>query len=491
MPTVSDKTELIDAIDVANTNYNTITTIDLADDIELNSVEGTLFGPVGTPVVLGQVIINGNGYTISRIGATELRLLSVTGKTGFPDASLILNDVRLDNGDTSTSGGAGAIVNDGYLEIHNSTISNCKGLTNAGAIYNGDNRPIVISGCIFLDNEAVGSNARGGAIYNSSGSSLDIKDTIFAGNKALGTGSLGGGIYRHSSGTVQIINSSFCGNEAPTGSHIYNNGSSFNATQCWWGEVSGPDGNISGTVNYEPYRTTLPRFVATPGITENPCLPDPVPSCTLTILQNVNVRRGPSRDDPCITGATGSSCDIQALATEEYDLRAYAEDEEGNTWYGFKHPSRPYYLSWVVDTYDSIQYSEINCSTVSVPKFDTQPDNDWDFILQIEEDPLDEELDDSRNSRGFGYGDGLQAVYELVADCAHPGQDFFPVQPENVKVKAVADGIVVGIGLDSDGQRATAWGAVVSGGCNLIIRTGGHFVLYGDLESAISRGACI
>jgi murein DD-endopeptidase MepM/ murein hydrolase activator NlpD len=113
----------------------------------------------------------------------------------------------------------------------------------------------------------------------------------------------------------------------------------------------------------------------------------------------------------------------------------------------------------------------------------TEPNTVWSDILQIQGDPLIGDLD-NRVFRGFGNGDGLQGSYPLVADCSHPGLDFFPDVPGNVQVKAVADGIVVGIGLFGDGHRATLWGAVVSGGCNLIIRTGGHFVLYGDLQSA-------
>jgi len=90
--------------------------------------------------------------------------------------------------------------------------------------------------------------------------------------------------------------------------------------------------------------------------------------------------------------------------------------------------------------------------------------------------------------RGFGIVDSDD--YRTVAKCQHNGFDLVSTQA-GVSVYAVADGIVVGMGDPFEPtKRPFLWGAtqgtwIASTGLtfNLIIRTGGHFVLYGHLLS--------
>lgn len=133
---VSDAEGLIAAIDDANNDVNNVYEIELEADIDLDTVEGNLFGDVGTPVVIGQVIIDGASYRVQRTSG-QIRLFSVDAKSGPTNASLTLKNMHLHDGDAGSSG-SGAIVNDGFLSLENCTISNCRGATNGGAIYNGD-----------------------------------------------------------------------------------------------------------------------------------------------------------------------------------------------------------------------------------------------------------------------------------------------------------------------------------------------------------------
>lgn len=483
---VSDAEGLIEAIDDANNDVNNVYEIELQADIDLDTVEGDLFGDVGTPVVVGQVIIDGAGYRVQRTSG-QIRLFSVDAKSGPTNASLTLKNMHLHDGDAGSSG-SGAIVNDGFLSLENCTISNCRGATNGGAIYNGDGCNMVVNNCAFVDNYATGSNGRGGAIYNSSGSTLEMNNTIFFNNSLPGSGGRGGAIYQYTSGSdILLYDCSFVQNSADAGANIYSDGTlALVAVRAWWNDVTGPNGldGVSGyTIITTPYRPTLPRFLPIPGTPTNPCLP-PASAYTIQIQTDpdpgANARRGPSLDDACITTyGSGGFCNDLAEDLDTFPLLAYATDEENFMWYGFEHSARPNYLSWVREDVASVTPSP---PFSGVPDFETQSDNTWGDILQISGDVLDRDFGSNR-FRGFGNGVGLQTVYAAIADCSHPGLDFFPVTSGNVKVKAVADGIVVGIGLSGDGRRATLWGAVPSGGCNLIIRTGGHFVLYGELES--------
>ncbi len=92
-----------------------------------------------------------------------------------------------------------------------------------------------------------------------------------------------------------------------------------------------------------------------------------------------------------------------------------------------------------------------------------------------------------------GFGIVSTSDYGKIPGCRHPGQDFFPSAGDTngVQVAALADGIVVGIGRDFEAGVSSpgSWGATKatgapnSGKYNFVIRTGGHFVLYGHLDT--------
>lgn len=133
-------------------------------------------------------------------------------------ATLNLNDLTIADGavpfpEESSGGG---IVNNGILNIANSTFSgnsavNSVGLSasGGGAIFNS--ATLTLSNSTFSDNNAGGpccAGEGGGGIWNNG--KHTIADSTFSGNFVSGAVSFGGGIINF--GTLTLTNSTFSGN---------------------------------------------------------------------------------------------------------------------------------------------------------------------------------------------------------------------------------------------------------------------------------------
>lgn len=92
----------------------------------------------------------------------------------------------------------------------------------------------------------------------------------------------------------------------------------------------------------------------------------------------------------------------------------------------------------------------------------------------------------NRRQRGFSILDS--GAYSSIRECRHNGFDLFAPTPSaaaNIDVYTMWTGIVVGIGDPNETNRPRPynWGAATGSQFNLVIRTGGHYVLYGHLQS--------
>ena len=268
-----DTQGLINAINVANTNQQD-NTIELASNstYKFTSIDNSIFGNTALPVIEANLFggtvhtltIEGAGASLKRTSGGQFRLLAVDTR-----AHLILNDVDLIGGDSTSYGGAIYSVNssldlDGVV-ISNNTDTPVPGgpaLAYGGAIYsvggeltiadsqiydnsadaNGANftasipalggavytthTAVTVSNAYFHDNTATGANpgptaagggmAGGGALYINNGS-LSISQTTFTNNIARGGDSSntvaggearGGAVYA-SSATVSVTGSTF------------------------------------------------------------------------------------------------------------------------------------------------------------------------------------------------------------------------------------------------------------------------------------------
>ena len=204
---VGTATDLINAINIANSNGES-DTITLTADIVLTAANNSTDGDNGLPVILpdggNSLTINGDGFTLSRSGATAFRIMYIAS-----GANVIINNLTIENGLASGGGlatlGAG-IYTQGTLTVNQSiftgnTATGTSGL-GAGIFVNAANATITDS--TFSGNSA----AHGAGIYHYLNSATLIGNT-FTGN----TASYGGAVADENSITT-LINNTFSGNTA-------------------------------------------------------------------------------------------------------------------------------------------------------------------------------------------------------------------------------------------------------------------------------------
>ncbi len=248
--TANSADELINAINQANTDGTD-------SEITLTGTTYQFFNNLGQepdgnalpPIVESSTLtINGNGATITAgVGADNFRYFIVE-----LDATLVLNNLTISNGQPFDGSGGGAILNRGVLNIGGcSFIDNLSGDNDGadgGAIYN-EGGEVTIRDAYFFQNFATGlAGLRGGAIYQESGA-LDIIRSTFENNNAVGRG----GALFIQGGTTTVTNCTFFQN---TDEAIVVNGGFLRMTHCTLSEntanntipSAGGILNLSGTV---------------------------------------------------------------------------------------------------------------------------------------------------------------------------------------------------------------------------------------------------
>ena len=211
-PTDAGKTTLRDAITNATSPGDII---NFSPSISGGTITLSSTLPDITNTGLG-LTIDGDGYNITVSGNNAVQVMTVNNS----NAVLTLENITIEDGFFSGSGGGGGIFNNGTLTVNNSTFSGnyASGTeSGGGGIYNKGE--LTITNSLFSGNYANGGSSNtGGGISNTVGP-LTITNSIFSGNYATGAGIVndGGGIFNNSNGPLMISNSTFSGNYA-TGS---------------------------------------------------------------------------------------------------------------------------------------------------------------------------------------------------------------------------------------------------------------------------------
>ncbi|MCP5112809.1 MAG: right-handed parallel beta-helix repeat-containing protein [bacterium] len=268
---VSGGCTLVDAITAANTNaavgsctagesFPTVDEIRLTADITLTQVDntiagdtGTIAGPNGLPVVVSDIVIEGNDHTIARgAGAPVFRILSVAS------GNLTIQNTTLTNGGGATFdylGGAISIAFEGgaTITLIDSTVSgNSAGgfFGGGGGIYNASNNA-VLTGTTISGNSAY----TGGGLLNSGiatitnstlsgnsggvdkGGAIDNTGTVTLVNSTLSRNSGGGGAINIFSGPANLKNTLLAHNSPVncrfgSGSIVDNGGNLADDTSC-------------------------------------------------------------------------------------------------------------------------------------------------------------------------------------------------------------------------------------------------------------------
>lgn len=272
--TVSSDTELINAINTANTN-GVDDVITFAANITLTVTNNITDGNNGLPSILpdsgSTLTIEGNGFALRRStagGTSDFRLMHIA-----PNANVFINDLTLENGLAAASGlgvMGGAIFSWGQLTVDNSvfnanvadggngfggaiasiwrtlTVTNSRFTANTssntgGAIFMDDNSGTQFSGNSFSNNSAsfggamgleggnislvnntISGNAassQGGGIYTGFSATITLRNNTITNNTAANAG---GGIYNIFDGVVNLHNTIVSGNSAPSGIECFN-----------------------------------------------------------------------------------------------------------------------------------------------------------------------------------------------------------------------------------------------------------------------------
>lgn len=173
----------------------------------LTTADNEQYEPTGLPLVSSNIIISGNGATISRdADAPPFRLLAING-----EGALTLDRLALSGG---TAERGGALYNHGTLSLSNSILSG-NTAERGGAIYNN-------YGMLTIETSTLDGNAadEGGGLY-SSGGMVTINGSTISGNTAAVRG---GGIFVAAE-RVLLGNSTISGNTAVyRGGGLYNRG---------------------------------------------------------------------------------------------------------------------------------------------------------------------------------------------------------------------------------------------------------------------------
>lgn len=208
---VSDAAGLIAALQTANGN-NADDVIVLGADIVLTTVDNAIDGQNGLPSIVGDnghsLILDGQGHTIRRSGATAFRILyTALGST------VTLRNIGIQNGLASSSGlGSlgGGVYSWGTLTVERSvftgnTATTVSGLGGGIFISRGDTT--------ITDSTFTGNTATSGAAVYAYQANATITANTFAANTATN-----GGAVTNENATVTLTNNTFSGNQASTGS---------------------------------------------------------------------------------------------------------------------------------------------------------------------------------------------------------------------------------------------------------------------------------
>ncbi len=239
---VTNATDLRQAITCANANNTTTDTINLGNDIVLSqlfeNIDTGIFhdiaskGRTGTPAITSPLIINGMGFSLSRDTNLTCGFLSGSAPEDpnrfrllriADSGSLDLSTIIIANGCVSQNSQVhkfygGGIYNQGSLSVNDSVFSK-NGAATGGGIYNYQGTVSHINNSIFEQNDV--PDFIGGGLANDDGQIVSIVNNEFTLNNAFFGG---GGIANISNGTITTIarNTFDTNNSVFAGAGIYN-----------------------------------------------------------------------------------------------------------------------------------------------------------------------------------------------------------------------------------------------------------------------------
>ncbi|MBI3801541.1 MAG: hypothetical protein HY268_31795 [Deltaproteobacteria bacterium] len=226
--TVSGTCSLIDAITTANTDTDTggcvqtpattagADTIVLpANSVQtLTAVDNDTYGPIGLPMIVSEITIQGNNSTITRSGAAPaFRILALNAS-----GNLTIQDTTISGGVATgrypANVGGGIFNYLGQLQLEGCTVSGNTARYFGGGVYSRTYG----SNTMTLSNSTISGNSAhysGGGVSSRANdiSVVTLSNSIISGNTA---GYFGGGVYSRTNGTstFTLTNSTLNGNSS-------------------------------------------------------------------------------------------------------------------------------------------------------------------------------------------------------------------------------------------------------------------------------------
>jgi hypothetical protein len=205
--------ELITAIQNANNNPGTPTTITLAANttFDFTSANNSTNGANALPVITANITIVGNGDTLERSGPATFRLFDVAS-----NGTLTLENLTLTGGLAQGAGVAaegGAVYNAGTLTLNHVTVQSNQAQGSKGADAAGGGL-YVAAGSVTLTNDTLSGNHAQGGNGGNGGSGVGGGK---GGNGGSGGAGLGGALYVDEAGSVTLSNDTLSGNHAQGG----------------------------------------------------------------------------------------------------------------------------------------------------------------------------------------------------------------------------------------------------------------------------------
>lgn len=244
-----DADALIQAIDDANVAPNQATINLGGGTYNLTQINNNTDGDNGLPVIITDIIINGNDSIVQRSdnpATPEFRIFLVDADNGI-EPNVTFNNLTIRNG-IENEGAAIQFSSDGVANINDSLFTE----NSEGSVINNNNfgtmninrstitqntnfdstqQSTVVNdfgGTMNITESTISFNTgqRNGGVNNNSSGTTNITNTTIYGNRSIGLSTTtAGGVYNNSGGDIFISFSTISNNEGLIADNIGNNGS--------------------------------------------------------------------------------------------------------------------------------------------------------------------------------------------------------------------------------------------------------------------------
>jgi predicted outer membrane repeat protein len=209
----------------------------------------------------GKITLSGNSasrlFVVNSLQSLDLQnIVMEDGAGGGSNGGAIENDgfLGMENStikDSTAGAFAGALLSFGAADITNSTFLNNKASNGGAIVASGSNAQVTLAGSVLNGNQATGSGSdgQGGAVLELNGATVNVFSSQISGNSATNQG--GAIAVPDSNSSLNLQGSTLLNNSSPTkGGGIYSNGMAYLKNDMLTGNKGVGEGLGGGIYNY-------------------------------------------------------------------------------------------------------------------------------------------------------------------------------------------------------------------------------------------------